>query len=199
MSTPSVQQQALGAQRTLVLNADWTPLEVWDWREAVCALVRGAASVAASYDGTPVRSPTCSFALPSVLVRRRYVRTDRPAALTRRNVFLAYAELRPTGLAWRCALCGAAARRHELTFDHVVPRCRGGGSEWNNLALACAPCNGRKGSRTLAEAGMRLLVPPRAPTEREVNQARLHADLLDPPAEWRDFLSEAYWEAVLER
>lgn len=198
MSTPATRREALGTQRTLVLNADWTPLEVWDWREAVCALVRGAASVAASYD-VPVCSPNRQFALPSVLVRHRYVRTDRPAALTRRNVFLAYAELHPGGLAWRCALCGAPTRRHELTFDHVVPRSRGGGSEWANIALACAPCNGRKGSCTLAEAGMRLLVPLRVPTEREVNQARLHADLLDPPTEWRDFLSEAYWEAVLER
>ena len=46
----------------------------------------------------------------------------------------------------RCVYC------HEplpagFHVDHVIPLSRGGAHAWENLVLACAPCNLRKGSR----------------------------------------------------
>jgi 5-methylcytosine-specific restriction endonuclease McrA len=46
----------------------------------------------------------------------------------------------------------------------VLPRSRGGGNSWTNTVAACECCNGRKGDRTPAEAGMRLRTEPKAPT-----------------------------------
>jgi 5-methylcytosine-specific restriction endonuclease McrA len=61
---------------------------------------------------------------------------------------------------WRCQYCGTAGK---LTLDHVVPRSRGGESEWENVVTSCAPCNLRKGDRLPEEANMRLRSQPRLP------------------------------------
>src|SRR6266540_5654557 len=62
---------------------------------------------------------------------------------------------------WRCVYCGTSTGR--LTLDHVIPRSRGGDSTWENVVTSCAPCNLRKGNRTLHEAQMELPHPPRPP------------------------------------
>lgn len=49
----------------------------------------------------------------------------------------------------RCEYCQSRADYATETFavDHVIPLSRGGGSDLNNLALACSGCNGRKYNR----------------------------------------------------
>ena len=44
-----------------------------------------------------------------------------------------------------CAYCGKTYELSELTIDHVVPRCRGGGDSYNTVP-ACLCCNQEKGS-----------------------------------------------------
>ena len=63
---------------------------------------------------------------------------------------------------WRCVYCGSTGGR--LTLDHVVPRSRGGDSVWENVVTSCAPCNLKKGNRSLEEAGLVLRHPPKPPT-----------------------------------
>jgi 5-methylcytosine-specific restriction endonuclease McrA len=47
------------------------------------------------------------------------------------------------------------------SIDHVVPLSRGGSkSDEKNLVTACVPCNNKKGSKTLREAGLVLLPVP---------------------------------------
>jgi hypothetical protein len=61
-----------------------------------------------------------------------------------------------------CSYCGSLlnwgnrALRDGATWDHVFPRCRGGGHDPSNLVAACRTCNCRKGGRTPREAGMDL-------------------------------------------
>jgi 5-methylcytosine-specific restriction endonuclease McrA len=83
---------------------------------------------------------------------------------------------------WRCVYCGANGGR--LTLDHVVPRSRGGDSVWENVVTACAPCNLRKGDRTLEEASMSLPRQPHPPAP--VLFIRLAAHSL--PEVWRSYL-----------
>ena len=52
---------------------------------------------------------------------------------------------------WRCSYCGAS--QVPLQLEHIVPRSRGGSNRPSNLALACEPCNARKGTRTAQEFG----------------------------------------------
>lgn len=50
-----------------------------------------------------------------------------------------------------CAYCPKVLALHEVTFDHVLPRSRGGSNRPENAALACLSCNCRKGDRTPEE------------------------------------------------
>jgi len=52
-----------------------------------------------------------------------------------------------------CRYCGSATN---LTIDHVVPRCHGGGNTVDNLVVACWKCNHRKRGRTPEQASMAL-------------------------------------------
>ena len=51
-----------------------------------------------------------------------------------------------------CRYCGALAEH----IDHVIPVCKGGTNDLDNLVAACASCNLSKGGRTPAEAGMEV-------------------------------------------
>jgi 5-methylcytosine-specific restriction endonuclease McrA len=60
-----------------------------------------------------------------------------------------------------CQYCGKTLKSHEITLDHIVPKSRGGESNWENLAACCPHCNVRKGSRLPEEAGLTLIKDPR--------------------------------------
>ncbi|WP_119730290.1 HNH endonuclease [Thermomonospora amylolytica] len=135
----------------LVLNASYEPLQQVDLRHAIRMLVRGVAVVEEAEEGRSIGA----FPVPRVLRLVRYVamrwRHGRRPPWSRRGV-----HLRDRGL---CGYCGK--RGH--TIDHVLPRSRGGADSWENTVLACGRCNNRKGDRTPAEAGLRLLATPRVP------------------------------------
>ena len=84
---------------------------------------------------------------------------------------------------------------HELTFDHVIPRSRGGRTTWENVVTACAPCNLRKGGRMPRAADM---VPKRTPAQPSVWEMQENGRLFPPNFlhdSWRDYL---YWDAELD-
>lgn len=178
----------LRSHPALVLNADYRPLSyyplsLWPWQEAVKAAFLDRVQIIAEYDEV-VRSPTTTIRIPSVVVLKDYVKPQKRVAFTRFNLFLRDE--------FRCQYCGG---KGELTFDHVVPRSRGGVTSWENVVAACASCNLRKGSKSLRQVGMSLCRPPHRPGAEELkNQGRkfppnfLHDD-------WIDYL---YWDAELE-
>lgn len=172
----------------LVLNADYRPLSyyplsLWPWQEAIKAAYLDRVQIVAEYEEV-VRSPSTVIRIPSVVVLKDYVQPQKRVAFTRFNLFLRDE--------FCCQYCGA---RGDLTFDHVVPRARGGITSWENVVAACSRCNLRKGSRSLRQVGMALRKPPRRPASEELrNQGRKF-----PPNHlhetWLDFL---YWDAELQ-
>ena len=179
---------ALRHHPALVLNADYRPLSyyplsLWTWQEAVKAKFLDRVDIVAEYDEV-VRSPSMSIRIPSVVVLKDFVKPQKRVAFTRFNLFLRDE--------FRCQYCGTKA---ELTFDHVIPRARGGITSWENVVAACAPCNLRKGSRSLRQSGLSLRKVPRQPTAGEL----LNMGRRFPPnhlhESWMDFL---YWDAELE-
>lgn len=80
-----------------------------------------------------------------------------------------------------CGYCGQKFARHDLTRDHIVPRCRGGRDEWTNCTTACRNCNQAKGAKSVEEFRPLLYVPYR-PCRSEVFLLRgrnVLADQLD--------------------
>lgn len=189
------------AYPTLALNADFSVMGVWTWREAIAAVFNDRVSVVAEY-ARLARSPSTSMRIPSVVALREYHSHHRPAAFTRRNLRLAYAIPTPSGPAWRCALSGALITDPEdITMEHIVPRARGGRNAWDNVVIAKSEPNNRKGDRTLAEAGMTLHVRVLAPTERDIALADVLTGYRDPPTDWIDYVggrSESYWTVPIE-
>ena len=132
------------AHPALVLNADFRPmsyfpLSLLSWQDAVHAVFSERVSVVAEYD-TWVRSPSTRIRLPSVVALRKYQRSARRVAFTRFNVFLRDR--------FTCQYCGEAFASSALTFEHVIPRSRGGQTTWSNIVTACMPCNTGKGNST---------------------------------------------------
>lgn len=144
----------LSAARVLILNASYEPLHVCSVKRAVNLLLQEV--VERVEDSSAVlRTPSTLFPVPSVVRLRRYVRRPhrQRVAFNRRNVFRRDDQ--------RCQYCGRHA--HDLTLDHVVPRSRGGPTNWENVVACCRACNARKRDRTPEEARMRLLRTPRTP------------------------------------
>jgi 5-methylcytosine-specific restriction endonuclease McrA len=135
-----------------------------------------------------IRSVTLTFKLPSVIRLLRFVRIKRRfdyVPFSRSNI---YARDNHT-----CQYCGDPHALGELTFDHVVPVAQGGRKDWENIVTCCVSCNRRKGGRTPAEAGMRLLRQPRRPSSAPA--VRITFELRNAPETWRDYL---YWNVELD-
>lgn len=179
---------ALKHHPALVLNADYRPLSyyplsLWTWQDAIKAAYLERVDIVAEYEDT-VRSPSTEIKIPSVIVLKDYVKPQKRVAFTRFNLFLRDQ--------FQCQYCGS---KGDLTFDHVVPRAKGGITSWENVVAACSPCNLKKGAKSLRQSNLSLRRPPRAP---EAEQLRNLGRKFPPNylhESWMDFL---YWDAELE-
>lgn len=178
----------LNQRPALVLNADYRPLSyfplsLWSWQDAVKAAYLGRVDVVSEYDEM-VHSPSVAIKIPSVIVLRDFVKPASATAFTRFNLFLRDE--------FTCQYCGSQG---DMTFDHVVPRSKGGKTTWQNVVASCGPCNLRKGARSVRDAGMQLLRPAIQPSTGQL----MNAGRKFPPNymhdSWIDFL---YWDAELE-
>ena len=172
----------------LILNADFKPLSyyplsLWPWQEAVKAIFRESVTVVSEYDRI-VRSPSWELKLPSVLALKTYIPMVRTPAFTRFNVFLRDKFV--------CQYCGS---RDELTFDHVIPRSKGGTTTWQNVVAACSPCNLRKADRLPKEVQMWPAIAPYQPSVSDLHQ---NGRLFPPNFLHESWLDYLYWDSVLE-
>lgn len=169
----------------LVLNADFRPvsqfpLSLLGWQEAIKAVIKDTVSVIAEYDAV-ARSPSIEMRLPSVVALRQYQPAPSHVAFTRFNVFLRDR--------FRCQYCGERHRGNDLTFDHVVPRSRGGETSWENIVAACHGCNAEKDDQH-----RRPRTWPKAPTVRELAAAQREFPPNYLHESWLDFL---YWDVEI--
>jgi 5-methylcytosine-specific restriction endonuclease McrA len=182
---------ALDSCPALVLNADFRPLSyfplsLWSWQETVKAVCLDRVNIISHYDRV-VRSPSFEMKLPSVISLKEFIPTARRPAFTRFNVFLRDR--------FTCQYCGEDFPSHDLTFDHVVPRSRGGRTVWENVVTACSSCNLLKGNRLPRESGM---YPRHFPCQPSTNMLQENGRAFPPNFlhhSWRDFL---YWDTELE-
>lgn len=137
----------------LLLNQNYEPLNVCQWRRALTLVVKGKAELLVQHPDA-VRTVRSLYPRPLVIKLLYHVRRPRPEVkLSRREIFV-----RDN---FTCQYCGTQVGM--LTVDHVVPRHLGGRRRWENLVTACRRCNLFKGSRTPHSARMRLLSSPLRP------------------------------------
>jgi 5-methylcytosine-specific restriction endonuclease McrA len=181
----------------LVLNADARPLSTWPLskesaRDAITAVMKGNVEVVDTWDAV-IRTPRIEIPVPKVIMLRYYAPIRAEPKFCRASVFLRDR--------FKCQYCGEPFPREQLTYDHVIPRTKGGQTVWENILTCCETCNALKRDRPANWSGrrgageMRPLKAPRRPSTAELLRAGL--DLLDQETRetWGDWL---YWNAELK-
>jgi len=196
----------------LVLNRHYAPVRVVSARRAFCLLFKRIAEIVhvqdreyISYDFDSwrevsehraryerehhewIRCVRFELAVPKIVRLLVYDRLPRqPVKFNRRNIYARDGN--------RCQYCGRKYATSELTLDHVVPRSRGGGTDWTNIVCCCVKCNVHKGGRTPGEARMRLIAEPVKPKRSPVVTVKLTSEKYQS---WKQFLDAAYWNVEL--
>jgi 5-methylcytosine-specific restriction endonuclease McrA len=151
------------------------------WEEAVSKIYDNKYEVIAEYAET-VSSPSITMNVPAVVRSKKATpRMKKAVKFSRINVY--------TRDGFRCQYCGVKKPVDELNYDHVVPRSRGGPTNFLNLTTSCYPCNTRKGNRTPAEAGMKLRSLPYFPKSLPLHTLQLRNKEIVP--EWVEYIQVA--------
>lgn len=137
----------------LVLNSDYSPLNVTSLQRGFTLVYKGKAEVLKSSE-EPIVCGIKKFTRPLIIrlltyvsFKRRRVRVNRHRILKRDN--------------YSCVYCGS---KKQLTIDHIIPKSKGGGNTWDNLVTCCISCNSKKGDKMLHETNMKLMKKPTEPT-----------------------------------
>ena len=71
----------------------------------------------------------------------------------------------------RCAYTERLLKSEECSMEHVVPRSKGGATEWKNVVLADKRINNIRGNRTLEQAGLTLKIQARVPAAKPFHES----------------------------
>jgi 5-methylcytosine-specific restriction endonuclease McrA len=162
----------------LVLNATYEPVNVTAVRRAIVLVLKGVATTEEE-DGALVHSTRVALRIPSVIRLTEFRRIPHQTrALSRKNILIRDR--------YTCQFCGRTLPASDLTLDHVIPRSRGGHTDWDNLVACCHRCNNLKGDRLPEEAGLALKRLPRPftiHTSRQIMRVLGRSD-----ERWRKYL-----------
>jgi 5-methylcytosine-specific restriction endonuclease McrA len=177
---------------TLVLNATYQPVARIPWQRAITLLFLGKVEVIEEYEDKTIRSVSFEVKMPSVIRFFRLLKRRKPVIrFSRENVYA-----RDQGC---CQYCGQKVTRAEATYDHVLPRSQGGGTNWENIVIACVPCNQVKGGRTPQQARMKLKSVPVKPTKLPDMLRLTFSWNKGMPDTWKNWLRDlTYWHGSLE-
>ncbi len=164
--------------RALILDATYRPLGLISWKKAVALIWLDKADVLEEYNEI-IRSPSLEMKIPAVIRLTTYIRTREPSLkFSKRNLYT-----RDKG---ECQYCKKHISYDSSTYDHVLPRAKGGQTTWNNIVIACAKCNEYKDDRTPSQAGM-IDVHPRVPTHQQLMHLMIEG-MNNPPEQWSFYL-----------
>ena len=188
MIISSVDKVPLEKCPALVLNADFRPLSyyplsLWSWQDTVKSVFLDRVTIVSKYDRV-VRSPSFNMQLPSVIALKSFIQPSKNPNFTRFNVFLRDK--------FACQYCGD---RKDLTFDHLLPKSRGGLTDWNNVVTACSSCNVKKGGKLYKDCDLKLASKPYAPTVEDLHRNGRNFPPNFLHESWMDYL---YWDIELE-
>ena len=170
-------------KQVLVLNRSWQPINVMTVQKA---LVMMSTDVATAMDFSdegyfvpvrwkdwlelPVRDQDDGITTPSRVVRVPHVIIAiqfNKVPVTRPRLSLKHLRERDNH---RCAYTQRVLNPDECSMEHVVPRSKGGATEWKNVVLADKRINNMRGNRSLEEAGLTLKIRPHVPTAKPFHE-----------------------------
>ena len=161
----------------LVLNRNWQAIHVKTPLEAVSMMYANTATVlyvegeeifqpmtwnqwiALPYDENElyINTVNSKIRVPKIIILAKYNKVpQRRPKLSKRNIWLRDD--------FTCQYTGKKLKKSEGNIDHVVPKSKGGKTDWSNLVIACKEINQLKADKTPEQAGLKLIKPPSEPT-----------------------------------
>jgi len=159
-------------------NSLWQELDWSDW-----------AKLEPKEGETVIQAACRAFKIPEIIkvVNSNYKPTKR-TKFTRRNIFKRDES--------KCQYCGKQAPNDidwsDLSLDHLIPKSRGGKTEWLNIVLCCVKCNQKKNNRLLSECSMKLLKQPIVPPYNAFAETSIRLD------SWNHFITDSYFNVELD-
>ncbi len=149
----------------ILLNADFTPLGLISLKKAMKLVAKGKAEIVKEAKKI-INTVTKSFFVPLVLRLIKFVRMlyGKKVPFSKRNVMILYD--------YKCAYCGVRMKSG-MTLDHIIPRSRGGKTEFSNVVPCCLKCNNIKDNKLPHEVGMTLKYKVIVPTINEYLQIQI--------------------------
>lgn len=186
--------------RCLVLNGDYSPLGIIDWKKAFIwsmkqyhSSTNGIDIIDFYKDDYIIGVNDKRYPIPCIAKTKKYFRLhNQRVNFSRKNIF--------TRDNYTCQYCGMQKDINKLTYDHVIPKSlwknkTGNATCWTNIVTACIECNRKKRNRTPKEANMPLLSLPIAP-QKNLRYLPISQHVLtirdDIPEEWKFYLPESY-------
>ena len=146
------------SKQVLLLNFDQSPINIITVKKAYKLISKN--KVYADYDSEEcheVQLVKETIKIPKILILKYYIKLpQKKIAPSRKNIFHRDS--------YCCQYCGIDLCEKTATIDHIVPRCKGGGSTWTNMITACKDCNLFKGNRTPKEANMQTRKKAKEPS-----------------------------------
>src|SRR5262249_46791938 len=159
----------------------YEPVDRISWQRAIALWWADKVEILEEYEDRHIRSVTFAMRMPSVVrFLNAFRNKKRSVKFSRENVYT-----RDKGA---CQYCGKKVRRMEESYDQVVPRTLGGETGWDNVVIACVPCNQKKGGRTPQQAGMKLYAQPVKPKSLPPTLRLTLAYAKGMPLSWKQYL-----------
>jgi len=165
-------------ERVLLLNQSYEPISIINWQKAIRLLFLEKVEVIKEYD-KKLRSRYLVIQMPAVVRLLKAFRRPRKRVKFNRTNILARDR-------WKCQYCNKKFSAKDLTYDHLVPKARGGTTCWTNIVTCCVYCNNKKGAKKPHEVNLKLKKKPVRPDWVPIFSISLTNRSV--PEEWKDFI-----------
>lgn len=162
--------------KTLVLNKVWVPIHVVDWQRAFILICKDRAEVLEYYIST-IQTSDDELYIPAVIRLLHFDKVPRAKVSYSKRAILERDD-------WLCQYCGRQLSIKTATIDHVIPRCEGGKTTFDNTVASCFPCNNKKGPKLLSNTSLSLKNNPKKPHKQDY-RLYLGNQIKD---EWKDYI-----------
>ena len=167
--------------KALMLDSTWRPINFVKQNRAITMLLNGKVDLITTWEDEKVNSINFALEAPAIIRLKNYVGGKFGRPRFRRKILF----IRDS---WMCQYCGSKLGWKSITIDHIIPKCQGGKTTWENCVSACLPCNEKKGSKPLKDSGLRLLSQPREPKPHHFWNYYDHNDNEKWHPDWTTFL-----------
>lgn len=144
--------------KALLLNNTLEVISFISDRKALKLLYKGKVDIISEWQEVYVGLINKVIKLPAILKLKYYIKKNFSRLTFSRKMLFKRDK-------YTCLYCNKHLKPCQATIDHIVPKCKGGTSSYDNCATSCYPCNAKKGKRTLEQAQMSLIYEPTAPAK----------------------------------